>query len=163
EARGDFTACLRTRGEFLWPYLLRGIANVMLNDFRAAEEDYVKAQMLGPNRQALYGLLVNRGLLCFMESGRLAVPTPPPGPPPVLVAAQAAVEARRRERLATAAWLLGQAARVRPERVDAHRFLAEVCQTQGRPAAALAHLARALEAAGDDPALRATLLGQRAR
>src|SRR5262249_6677025 len=62
QARDNLTACLMTRNDFLWLYLLRGFANGELNDFRAAEEDYTQALALQPDPQALYGILVNKGV-----------------------------------------------------------------------------------------------------
>jgi tetratricopeptide (TPR) repeat protein len=63
------TGCLGRRPDFLWAYLLRGYARGELRDFQAAEDDFRRASELGPNADASYALLVNRGAV-RIEQGR---------------------------------------------------------------------------------------------
>jgi tetratricopeptide (TPR) repeat protein len=67
----SLTACLGQKPGFLWAYLLRGFARGALGDFEAAEADFREAEQLGPNADARYALLVNRGA-ARLEQGRFA-------------------------------------------------------------------------------------------
>jgi tetratricopeptide (TPR) repeat protein/tRNA A-37 threonylcarbamoyl transferase component Bud32 len=71
EARAHLTACISRRPDFLGCYLVRGYALGELGQVDAAEADFRTAEGLGPDPQALYGLLVNRGRLRIL-TGRIA-------------------------------------------------------------------------------------------
>jgi serine/threonine protein kinase/Tfp pilus assembly protein PilF len=68
EAKVGLPACLSRRPDFLWTYLLRGFANQRLKDWKAAEADFHKASLLGPNEHARYILLVSRGLVYYDQN-----------------------------------------------------------------------------------------------
>jgi serine/threonine protein kinase/Tfp pilus assembly protein PilF len=63
-ARDCLTACLlRDQREFPGLFVLRGYAHGLLELFSAAEADFQKALDLKPSTEAIYAVLVNRGLL----------------------------------------------------------------------------------------------------
>jgi len=59
-ALAPLTACVQMKPTFVWPYLLRGLANGELGDFDAAFDDFDAAEKLAPDEMARYGLWVNR-------------------------------------------------------------------------------------------------------
>jgi tetratricopeptide (TPR) repeat protein len=61
-ARDNLTACLHQH-DFVWAYLLRGLAHGQLNEYQAAESDFEKVLAQPPNEEARYAALVNRGLI----------------------------------------------------------------------------------------------------
>jgi tetratricopeptide (TPR) repeat protein/predicted Ser/Thr protein kinase len=74
EARIGLTACLTVHDDFVWAYLLRGLADLQLRDLAAAEDDFKKAEELPAIRQdaeAQYTLRVNRAEL-WNRQGRSA-------------------------------------------------------------------------------------------
>jgi hypothetical protein len=70
EARAALTVCIQQQPTFVWAWLLRGYANREYRAFTAAEADFRRAEGLlakEANDEALYVLLVNRGVLRFEE------------------------------------------------------------------------------------------------
>lgn len=63
EAKIALTASLARRPDFIWTYLLRGVANAELQMFDAAEADFHKAAALQPSNESLYALYLHRGVL----------------------------------------------------------------------------------------------------
>ena len=72
QARDHLTSCLGAPNSFPdalpWLYILRGVAESQMNEFHAAEQDYVYALKLQPNHQAHYGILVNQGNLRLRQA-----------------------------------------------------------------------------------------------
>jgi tetratricopeptide (TPR) repeat protein len=62
-ARDNLTACLHQQHDFVWAYLLRGLAHGQLNEYQPAESDFEKVLARPPNEDARYAALVNRGLI----------------------------------------------------------------------------------------------------
>jgi serine/threonine protein kinase/Flp pilus assembly protein TadD len=62
-ASDALTACLLQGRNVPWVYLLRGLAHGQLELYHAAEDDFQKALEHHPNDEAIYAILVNRGVL----------------------------------------------------------------------------------------------------
>jgi eukaryotic-like serine/threonine-protein kinase len=65
-AQVHFTHCVSRKPDRVWPYVQRGLARGETDDFSAAEADFACAERLlesTPDATALYGVLVNRGLI----------------------------------------------------------------------------------------------------
>ncbi len=62
EARACLSAYLSRRADFVWVYLLRGVAYGQLDNLEAAEDDFREALRLASDVSARYGVYVNRGL-----------------------------------------------------------------------------------------------------
>jgi tetratricopeptide (TPR) repeat protein len=104
EARAFLTSCLSQRKDFVWLYLMRGFANNLLKDNRAAEDDFRHAaDMLTqtPNNEGLYALYTSRAVLRY-----------------------------RQKEIASAVDDLRRAIEIRPGRYQAHLTLAQIYQTQ---------------------------------
>jgi tetratricopeptide (TPR) repeat protein len=135
EARFWLSACLQSRPNFGWIYLLRGFAegevgaNALADGrltkperrdradfhFQAAEADFQKAGKLLRGPDETYVLLVHRGVLRI-----------------------------RQNRLADAVGDLGRAIRLKPKRYHAYLHLAKAYELQGKPAAAVNPLDEAI-------------------
>ncbi len=63
EARALLSACLASRPDFVWLYLLRGFAHQELQAWAAADSDFGHAAQMVLDENARYVLLVNRGVL----------------------------------------------------------------------------------------------------
>jgi serine/threonine protein kinase/tetratricopeptide (TPR) repeat protein len=62
-AVAELTACLASRPDFPWFYLLRGSAHTELGRYDAAAADFTRAAALPLDDSARYGLLINQGVL----------------------------------------------------------------------------------------------------
>ncbi len=62
-AVAGFTACLGQKRDFVWLYVLRALANTERNELAAAEADFRTALALQPDRDARYGVHINRANL----------------------------------------------------------------------------------------------------
>jgi tetratricopeptide (TPR) repeat protein/tRNA A-37 threonylcarbamoyl transferase component Bud32 len=65
-AQVHFTHCISRKPDRVWPYIQRGLARGETDDFTAAEADFACAERLladASDATALYGVLVNRGLI----------------------------------------------------------------------------------------------------
>jgi tetratricopeptide (TPR) repeat protein len=65
-AQYHFTHCIDRNRDRVWPYIQRGLARGETDNFAAAEADFTYAERLltsGRDTTALYGVLVNRGLI----------------------------------------------------------------------------------------------------
>jgi len=168
QARDNLTACMISRRDFVWLYLLRGFANSQLNDFRAAEKDYQDALSLRPNRQASYGLLINRGVLHLRQARSVdslnLLFNPLSATQSALFALQGVAEAHRQKHLALAFQFLEDAERLEPEQCAAYRYKAIVLQQQRKLDPAAEQIGLAIEKAKAlEPAIRSQLHSQRAR
>jgi tetratricopeptide (TPR) repeat protein len=114
-ARDQLTACLGQGRDLVWVYLLRGISHGELESFKAAEADFQRAQQRNPSPDALYAILVNRGVLFSRQK----------------LFAQASAD-------------LKQAIAVMPGHYQAHANLAKVYQQQRQFTAAIEQLDRAI-------------------
>jgi tetratricopeptide (TPR) repeat protein len=139
------TACVRMKPTFVWPYMLRGLANGALRDFDAAFADFETAERLADDDTARYGLWVNRATVKLSqgmdheERARAARQAGRDG-------------AAREEELAASCYDaavpdLERAVKLRPQQPQAHVNLAEVHQLRGRWQEALPQLDRAIELA----------------
>jgi tetratricopeptide (TPR) repeat protein len=63
EAQSALLACQALRPSFIWIHLLKGVAEGELKEFDLAEADFRSAEQMGPDENALYVLLVNRGVM----------------------------------------------------------------------------------------------------
>jgi eukaryotic-like serine/threonine-protein kinase len=114
-AKACLTTCLGQQAEFVWPYVLRGIANARLNEFESALADFGRAMERKPDEDALYCLHVNRGLMRLQEG-----------------------------QLAAAAGDLQRALALEPAQYNAYVNLAHVYQRQQRHEEAIAQLEQAI-------------------
>src|SRR5207302_6318849 len=132
-ARGSLTVCLVQRPEFVWPYLLRGLAHAEMQAWVAAEADFHAAEKLlekEPNEAARYALHVNRGGL-HLRQALAATPASVLDLSSLLAFVQA-----RQARLGQAEADFRQAIRLRPGEYLPYVDLARVCRAGGRPAEA---------------------------
>lgn len=170
-ARDNLTACMITRDDLHWLYLLRGFANGLLDDFTAAENDFDRASELlqkQPDAQAHYGILVNRGNICMRQAQTVERALPlnvlPILTPNVDMTCRAMAEAYRHERLASASAWLRQAIDLKPDQYPAYRSLALVVRLQGEVDEAIQLIGKAIDAPGERlPQIQGQLYGQRAR
>jgi tetratricopeptide (TPR) repeat protein len=65
DAKLGLTRCLEQRPSFLWPRLLRGYAEMELEDFQAARTDFDAVLARPPDETATYVALVDRGVLAM--------------------------------------------------------------------------------------------------
>jgi tetratricopeptide (TPR) repeat protein len=175
EARVGLNACLRARADFLWAYVLRGIAHGQLGDFQAAEYDFARAlQMTDANAEARYAILVNRGALRTSQGHLVSTIVGAVGQAGGLAhlwqvgwTAETMIRARHLEAgLAD----LGAASTALPHRYQAYLNLAKAHQQVGRLTDAGVALDRAIHAARRgrqagqvEPATLARLFQDRAR
>jgi tetratricopeptide (TPR) repeat protein len=117
-ASDGLTACLREGRNVDWVHLLRGIAYTQLDLFGAAEDDFQKVLDHKPNEDALYAVLVNRGVL----------------------------RGRQRDFVRATADLM-QAIALKPNSYQARINLAKVYQQRNEIPAALDQMDRAIETA----------------
>jgi tetratricopeptide (TPR) repeat protein len=119
EAKAVLTACISQRSDFVWLYLMQGVANAQLEDFTAAESDFARAEkLLGeqPDEEARYALHANRGV----------------------------VHARQKK-VAQAIDDLHQAIALRPRQYQAYLTLAQIYQTEKKWDEALRYFNEAVE------------------
>jgi serine/threonine protein kinase/tetratricopeptide (TPR) repeat protein len=119
-AKGPLNACVLLRPDFPRVHLLRGFAHTELGEFRAAEDDFQKAEEIlrqKPDEDASYSLAVYRGVL----------------------------HRHRKEDVAAVAQLQ-EAVRLRPKQYEAYLALAQLYEQQQRPERAIAELTRAADA-----------------
>lgn len=143
-----FTACLAERPDFLWPLLLRGVAQAGLGENALAEADFAlvaraaeKGDGILPASLYAYGLAMNRGSLRFQQKrydDALAEFTRAaelrPGQPEVLI--NLSLVERAKERDGEALALLTRALAADPRNRQAYRLRAELQQRLGDDAAA---------------------------
>jgi tetratricopeptide (TPR) repeat protein/tRNA A-37 threonylcarbamoyl transferase component Bud32 len=115
EARTGLTAYLSRRPDFVWIYLLRGVASGEIGDFEAAEADFGKALELDADKYARYGIYVNRGIVGI-----------------------------RRGDFAAAIADLQRAIGLMPDQYQAHAVLSRAYQDQGKWAQAIGSLDEAI-------------------
>jgi tetratricopeptide (TPR) repeat protein/tRNA A-37 threonylcarbamoyl transferase component Bud32 len=138
EARVALTACLARRPDFIWTYLLRGFVLTRLHDYRAAADDFRRAEQMQPDGPARYVLFTSRGVMRF-ELDRVFLtgfaasawggPASPGGTGPFLAAA---AWLNRNRNLGEAAGDLRRAIALRPNNYHGHVTLARVYRSLGR-------------------------------
>ncbi len=67
-AKASLTACLAQQGDFLWVYVLRGLAHSMLAEYEAADKDFQQALERQPDEDTRYAVHVNRGFLRLQQA-----------------------------------------------------------------------------------------------
>jgi tetratricopeptide (TPR) repeat protein/tRNA A-37 threonylcarbamoyl transferase component Bud32 len=155
-AQLHFTHCIDCKPGRVWPYIQRGLARGETDDFRGAEVDFVRAEELlraAPDETALYGVLVNRGLVrvrgkmlneAVTDLRRACELRPREWQAYVNLAAAYTEQEKTKE----AAEQLDRAVELQPAQGLAaiHRTRARLLQLAGDPSAAADELGRAAEA-----------------
>jgi tetratricopeptide (TPR) repeat protein len=116
KAQVGLTNCLN-QNDFVWLHLMLGFANNQSGKFDEAEANFARALQMNPDRDELYALYANRGVLRV-----------------------------RQKKIAQAVEDLQKASALCPERYESYLTLAEVYQSQKKLPEALAQLDRALKA-----------------
>jgi serine/threonine protein kinase/Flp pilus assembly protein TadD len=153
-----FTSCLAERPDFVWPLLLRGVAQASLGDFDAAYEDFARAEKAADTAAGLidpdlyrYGIAMNRGAVYLQqqryreaETEFLAARALRPELPDPLV--NLSLVRRAQEKDGEALGLLTEALERDGRNAKTWRLRSEVHQRLGDDPAALADQKRWLEA-----------------
>lgn len=143
-----FTACLAQRPEFVWPLLLRGVAQAGLGEAALAEADFALASKAAEKGDGIlpaslyaYGLAMNRGSLRYQQlryddaqAEFSRAESLRPGQPEALINLSLVERAKQRDSQALA--LLTRALEADPRNRQAWRLRAEVQQRLGDDTAA---------------------------
>jgi serine/threonine protein kinase/tetratricopeptide (TPR) repeat protein len=133
-ARDNLTVCVKEKPDFVWTYLMRGYAEGRLGEYPAAEADFNSVLKRTSDRETLYALYNNRGVMRLNQ----------------------------RDRFAEGVQDLQEAARLCPKKYNAYVSLADAYARQKNWNEALGNIELAI-ANADDPATKGPLYRYRAR
>lgn len=160
EALAALSACQALRPSFIWIYLLKGVAQGEVGEFALAESDFRRAESMGPDDNARYVLLVNRGAMRIRRHEEKAaaldlesaIALKPGQFPAYLNLSRAQMNLGRHEDAVAA---LGRAMDANPREAVLYRERSRAHQARSDSRSALADLEQAIRLGGTDVAVAA--------